>query len=285
MRVTFYGVRGSTPCPCDANARYGGNTSCVLVEVDDTSPPILLDLGTGLRRFGETIGRDEAFRGVAFLSHLHWDHLQGLPFFGPVLRPTGSLDIHGPNPGRGLSLAEAVDRGIQPPLFPVRLADFQGEIRFHELTSEPVVVGNARVTSASVLHTGPTAGYRIDAQGMSLAYIPDHQQPGADDLSVTDEVLELCDGVDLLIHDTQYDEDEFVNKADWGHCTPAYALEIARLAGVRELAMFHHDPSHDDQFMDGYVEAARRAGERHGVEVTGAVEERTIVLSPRTVRT
>ena len=131
MNVTFYGVRGSTPCPCASNTRYGGNTACVALEAAGCDP-IVLDLGTGLRFFGETQPNDGSFRGHALVTHLHWDHVQGLPFFTPVNRPGAALDIYGP-PQDGMSLEEAFGEFMRPPYFPVRVADLAGDIRFLSL--------------------------------------------------------------------------------------------------------------------------------------------------------
>src|SRR5688572_18529000 len=132
LNVTFYGVRGSTPCPCDANRRYGGNTACVALEVPGCDP-IVLDLGTGLRFWGQTQPTDGSFRGAALVTHLHWDHVQGLPFFAPVDRPGARLDIYGPKQENGLSLEEAFEEFMRPPYFPVRASDLRGTIAFHDL--------------------------------------------------------------------------------------------------------------------------------------------------------
>ena len=125
LNVTFYGVRGSTPCSCDANARYGGNTSSVVVEAPG-APPILLDLGTGLRLYGESLPRDQPLRAVALVTHLHWDHVQGLPFFGPVLRPGSHLEVYSPPPGCGMTLKQAFHQSMRPPYFPVDLSALAG---------------------------------------------------------------------------------------------------------------------------------------------------------------
>jgi phosphoribosyl 1,2-cyclic phosphodiesterase len=252
-------VRGSTPCPCEANSRYGGNTACVALEVPGEDP-IILDLGTGLRRFGETQATDGSFRGSAFVTHIHWDHVQGLPFFVPALAPGAQLDIYGPTQGDGMSLADAFDEFMRPPFFPVRVSDLPGDIRFHDVSDTTLAVGNAKVTVRSVPHVGETNGYRIDWNGVSVAYISDHQSPqlGEDEgVSIADAVLELAQGVDVLIHDAQYWPGEWRKKSDWGHCTVDYAVHVARVAGARRLALFHHDPAHDDAEVDKVLAHAR----------------------------
>jgi phosphoribosyl 1,2-cyclic phosphodiesterase len=275
--VTFYGVRGSTPCSCDSNRRYGGNTSCVVIESEHRDP-ILLDLGTGLRFYGMTLPRDGSFRGTALVSHLHWDHVQGIPFFTPMLAEGAQLDVYAPAQ-EGVSLADAVRTFIQPPYFPVEIDALPGSFEFHEVTDEVFDLDGAKVTVAQVPHCGPTVGYRIDCDGVSVAYISDHQQPGVDSTAVAPQVLELCQGVDLLIHDAQFDPDEFAARSDWGHCTVQYAVEVAARAGARRLALFHHDPSHGDERIDELLAEARGHAAVLGVEeVLAAAEGLTLSL-------
>lgn len=274
-------MRGSTPCPSEANRRYGGNTACVALEVPGEDP-IILDLGTGLRLFGETQPEDGTFRGTAFVTHIHWDHVQGLPFFVPALRPGARLDIYGPHQEDGLSLADAFDEFMRPPFFPVRTRDLPGEITFHDTSDALLAVGNAKVTVRTVPHVGITNGYRIDWDGASVAYISDHQSPLlAEDegVSIADSVLELAEGVDVLIHDAQYWPGEWRSKSMWGHCTVDYAVHVARVAGVRRLVLFHHDPAHDDAEVDKVLAHARlRAAGTCVDEVLAAYEGLTISL-------
>src|SRR5438477_3633445 len=143
LRVTFYGVRGSTPCPCEANRRYGGNTACVALETPG-SEPIVLDLGTGLRYWGDTLPKDGSFRGAALITHLHWDHVQGLPFFVPADRVGAKFDIYGPVQPDGLTLEQAFEDFMRPPYFPVRFTDLRGDIRFHDVSDADIVIGDAK---------------------------------------------------------------------------------------------------------------------------------------------
>jgi phosphoribosyl 1,2-cyclic phosphodiesterase len=277
VHVTFYGVRGSTPCPHDANRRYGGNTSCVVVE-HPGHDPIVLDLGTGLRIYGDTFPADQPFRGHALVTHVHWDHVQGLPFFVPVLRPGASFQVYGPPPEACEGLHDCFERFISPPLFPVRVADLPGQIDFHTVRDTELSVGDAKVKVRDVPHTGVTNGYRIELDGVSVVYVSDHQMPLDGGHEVTDEVLELCDGADLLIHDAQYTPEEFATKRDWGHCTVEFAVHVAAEAGVRRLALFHHDPTHDDDLLDCLLHRARLAAGRRVEEVLAASEGLTVVL-------
>ena len=275
LNVTFYGVRGSTPCPAESNRRYGGNTACVALEVAGEDP-IVLDLGTGLRFFGETQPVDGSFSGTALVTHIHWDHVQGLPFFVPVDRPGATLDIYGPAQV-GETLEHAFDQLMRPPYFPVRAADLRGTIRFHDVDDGNMAIGDAKVQVRPVPHCGPTNGYRIDRDGVSVAYVSDHQAPADGSMDVAESVLELCDGVDLLIHDAQYTPDEFREKAHWGHCSVDYAVHVAEQAGARRLALFHHDPSHADEQVDAMLCRARSVANRGCLdEVLAASEGLTI---------
>ena len=269
LNVRFFGVRGSTPCSCESNQRYGGNTACVVVR-GDTGDPIVLDLGTGLRFWGLE-PQPEPFRATALVTHLHWDHVQGLPFFTPMHREGASMRIIGPRQ-HDRTLRDAFDEFLRPPYFPVSLDQLAGSFEFAEVGSDRFPIGEATVTSAWVPHVGPTVGYRIELGGRSIAYISDHQQPGCASTRVDDEVLRLCEGVDVLIHDAQYTEAEFLAKYDWGHCTVDYAVEVAAQARVGQLVLFHHDPSHDDTMVDAVTaQAAHLAGGR-SVPVIAAYE-------------
>jgi phosphoribosyl 1,2-cyclic phosphodiesterase len=278
VNVTFFGVRGSTPCPSPATARYGGNTACVVVDRPGDDP-ILFDLGTGLRSFGDGWPEADSFRGRAFVSHLHWDHVQGLPFFRPVLRSGGELHVYGPPAERGITLGDSFAGFMRPPYFPVTVEQLLGEICFHDLPpGDAATVGDAVVTAFDVPHVGVTNGYRLDWDGTSVAYVSDHQQPADGSFDIADTVVEQCRGVDLLIHDAQYTTDEFAQKCDWGHCTVEYAVAVAKAADVRRLALFHHDPMHDDAWLDCLLVAARHlAGD--ALEVVSAYEGLTIALS------
>ncbi|MBW8826075.1 MAG: MBL fold metallo-hydrolase [Acidobacteria bacterium] len=273
-------MRGSTPCACDDNRRYGGNTSCVSLEAAGEDP-IVLDLGTGLRFWGQTLTGDGPFRGTALVSHIHWDHIQGLPFFAPIIREGAHLDVYGPTQASG-TLAEAVDSFLCPPYFPVTVRELKGHIEFHDVNDGDLAIGNAKVRVRQVPHIGPTNGYRVDWEGASVAYVSDHQSPGAhaavESDHIDEAVLDLCDGADVLIHDAQYWADEWQNKAHWGHCSVDYAVRVALASGVKRLVLFHHDPSHGDAEVDKILRHARtRAGSRLD-EVIAASEGLTIAL-------
>jgi phosphoribosyl 1,2-cyclic phosphodiesterase len=307
--VTFYGVRGSCPCSDPALKRYGGSTASVTVDAGDGSPPVLLDLGTGCRRLGESL-LQRFFPGEsisagapprdtdgatpapaasehagarlalsAFVTHLHFDHVQGLPFFGPALRADVHLDIYGPS--QEARFSEAFSAFVQPPYFPVEMNDLPAEMALFEVSDRSVVqAGSATVLAREVPHVGRTLGYRVEVGGVSVAYLGDHQAPYCDGKvlpEVSEASLELCSGADLLIHDAQYTDAEFAVKSHWGHSTMAYAIEVARQAGVRRLALFHHDPTHGDDMLDRLGrEAVELAGDTF--EVVMAAEDMQIQL-------
>jgi phosphoribosyl 1,2-cyclic phosphodiesterase len=255
--------------------RYGGNTACVVLEVPGEDP-IICDMGTGLRPYGLTQPMDGTFRGTALVSHLHWDHVQGLPFFPPVLVEGARFDVHAPVQEDGRSVRETFDAFMQPPYFPIRVADLPSDIRMQECPEGDMKVGSALVTTRLIPHIGATNGYRVNWGGATIAYLPDHQQPTDGRHAVTDAVLELADGADLLIHDAQYTQVEFTKKAHWGHCTYEYALFVAKEAGAKRLALFHHDPARNDDALDAVLECARPFGETMGIEVLAAAEGLTV---------
>jgi phosphoribosyl 1,2-cyclic phosphodiesterase len=274
--VSFFGVRGSTPCPCDANRRYGGNTSCVALE-SRGHDPIVLDLGTGLRFWGETMDASEPFVGSALVTHIHWDHVQGLPFFAPVLQPGARFDVYGPPQDAPGGLAEAFGEFMRPPFFPVTTQELLGDIQFHDVWDADLELDGAKVKVRPVPHVGLTNGYRVEMGGASVAYLSDHQMPLDGSHVISDSALELCDGVDLLIHDAQYTVDEFPAKANWGHCTVDYAVHVAAESGARRLALFHHDPTHHDVAVDELQAHARKLAKGTGIDEVLAAHEGLVV--------
>ena len=281
MRLTFHGVRGSCPCPCEENRRYGGNTACVVLDNPgaaglDDDEPIVFDLGTGLRLWADRLTASGAldggrrFAGTALVTHIHWDHVQGLPFFPPVHVAGARLDVYGPHQEEG-TLSGVIDGLMRPPYFPVMVSDLAGDIRFHDVTDESFAIGHNKVTVRPVPHVGPTVGYRVDTETGSVAYVSDHQAP-ADLATVAPSVLDLCHGVDVLIHDAQYTLEEFRLKETWGHCTMDYALLVAQRAGAKRLVLFHHDPAHSDDVLDLVAVEMAAKGRAVGVEVIVASE-------------
>jgi phosphoribosyl 1,2-cyclic phosphodiesterase len=238
--------------------------------------PIVFDLGTGLRAFGDTQPLDGTFSGTALVTHIHWDHVQGLPFFPPADRVGAKFDIYGPQQDEG-TLADLFNGFMRPPYFPVMFSELRGDIRFHEVLKDDLVVGSAKIAVRPVPHCGPTVGFRVQWDGAVVTYISDHQAPlGLD--TIADSVMELAEGADVLIHDAQYTREEFVQKAHWGHCTIDYAVRVAQEARVRKLVLFHHDPAHGDDQLDELLVEAKGYAANSGVEVIAAYEGLTLAL-------
>jgi phosphoribosyl 1,2-cyclic phosphodiesterase len=280
VKLTLLGTRGSFPHIGPDMVAYGGNTSCVEV-VGDDGTVIILDAGTGIRRAWSAVDADLRRMDI-LLSHFHMDHVQGLGFFAPLFRPDMEVHIWGP-PSTTLSLHRRLGRYLSPPLFPVTIRDFQCKLVLHDAPRGKFRIRSFKLYSDLVCHPGPTMGYRLTADGFSIAYLPDHEVPlGAPcfpDEPAWTSGLQLASGVDVLLHDSQYNDAEYAERIGWGHSTPAHAVAFARVAGAKKLVAFHHDPNHDDRRLDQMIgEAALEAGP---VEVVGGKEGD--VLDLRTV--
>jgi ribonuclease BN (tRNA processing enzyme) len=277
MRVDLCGVRGSMPAAGTAFARVGGNTSCLALTLDGARhPSLLLDGGTGLRNVSRLLG-EAPFRGSLVLTHLHWDHTQGLPFFTAGDRDDAVVDVHVP---AGADPAHTLDQLMSPPFFPITPAGLRGEWRFSALEEGVLDVGGFAVVARRVPHPGGhTFGLRVGDGRSSLAYVPDHGPlalgPGPDGWGpYHDGVLALAEGADLLVHDAQLLPADLPAKAHHGHSTVGYAVELGRRAGVRRLLLFHHDPWRTDDEIDANV----RCHSTGVLDVAAAVEGDTLVL-------
>jgi phosphoribosyl 1,2-cyclic phosphodiesterase len=245
--------------------RYGGNTSCVEIR-GDNGEAIVLDAGTGMRPLGVQMSQDGVKLIHVFLTHLHMDHLQGLGFFRPLFAPDTEVHVWGP-PSPVQPLAERIATYMSPPLFPVRVGDIPCKLTFHDAPVEPVAVGGLTVRASLVTHQGPTVGYRVEENGMSVVYLPDHE-PGVAglDLSLqpTDWISghELAHRADVLLHDAQYGDDEYPRHAGWGHSAIGHVVAFAQKAEVARLVLFHHDPYHtDDELLSLNDDACRLWGD------------------------
>ena len=265
MRVTFWGTRGSIATPGPETDHYGGNTSCVAV-MGAEGTALVLDAGTGIRRLGTSFPRSVR-RIDLLLTHLHMDHIQGLGFFAPLFNPEMEVHIWGPA-STTLSLEVRLSRYLSPPLFPVLLRELPCKLTLHEVPCADYQIGEFAVSCALVCHPGPTVGYRISSQHAALAYLPDHEPS----MGLADELFPLApdwtsgyalaNGVDLLIHDGQYTDDEYTKHIGWGHSSLGQAIKFASLAKVKRLVLFHHDPTHDDSALDELVDGFNASAKR-----------------------
>ncbi len=266
MRIKIWGARGSIPTPGPDTMRYGGNTSCVQVTLSDGTT-VVLDAGTGIRTMGLAKPTLEHPMTI-LLTHLHLDHIQGLMFFAPCYTPQSEIVICGPAAVEG-SLLDRIARYISAPLSPVEVRELPCHVSFRELQTSSWRIGPATVHAHAVSHRGPTLGYRIEDVGATLVYIPDHEPAlGAPIDLLEDEWisgLALARDADLLIHDAQYTDEEYPNHLGWGHSSMSDALAFARRAAARQVLLFHHEPLHDDDMLDGLaVEARERWGTAGG---------------------
>lgn len=246
MRLTFLGVRGSTPAPGQDFVRYGGHTSCVAVAPDATSAPVLaLDAGTGIRSLTALLdGR--AFDGSILLSHLHWDHVQGIPFFAAGDRDDSRVDLYIPGES-GRSGFNLLSQMMSPPAFPITPEGLKGAWTFTAIDSGRLTVEGFEITAFDVAHKGGRSfGYRVDAGGTSVAYVPDHA-PAA---GVSDEAMAAMEGVDVLIEDAQFLAHERPRAVDYGHATIDEALTLAEQVSAKSLVLFHHGPHRTDDALD-----------------------------------
>jgi CheY-like chemotaxis protein len=289
MLIRFWGTRGSLAKPGPTTLRYGGNTACVEVRTQDGTL-IVLDCGTGAHGLGLALAADgHPVRGHLMITHTHWDHIQGFPFFAPLFSAANEWDIYAPG-GLGRELERTLAGQMEYTYFPVRLDQLGATIRYHDLVEGAFEAGGLRVVTKYLNHPALALGYRIEAGAVSIVYSADHE-PHATQLvhdAQTDRSregaplvhqedrrhVEFLSNADLVVHDAQYALEEYPHKIGWGHTPAEYAVDYAVAAGARRLALYHHDPLRDDDAVDRLVEVCRRrAADRGGaVEIFAAAE-------------
>jgi phosphoribosyl 1,2-cyclic phosphodiesterase len=278
-RIKIWGCRGSVPTPGPDTVEYGGNTSCVEVTLTDGTA-IVLDAGTGIRG----LGRELAARGTRqiqlFLTHLHFDHLEGLRFFAPLWDERVSLEVWGPR-SPVLSLRDRIQRAFSPPLFPLDFRDVPARVTFHDLPREPWRSDGLSLTWELVLHTGTTVGFRLETGGASVAYLPDHE-PALAGIEGRDAAWisggALARGADVVLHDAQYFEEEYGAKVGWGHSSVAHAVGFCRAVDAGRLVLFHHEPGHSDRELERLEDRARELAGRNGAPPVLAREGMVVEL-------
>lgn len=271
MRLRFWGTRGSIATPGSATNRFGGNTSCVEVQTN-AGAHLIFDCGTGARLLGTRWleGGQKAVSANIFLSHTHWDHIQGFPFFAPLFVPGNRFMVCGPQ-GCHKSLPDVLSGQMEYTYFPVELGQLGAKIEYQDLVEGPNDVGGVKVSAQFLNHPATTLGYKVEADGVSLLYLCDHEpfweplwrtdaEPGG-----MDSILHggdrrhaaFMENADVVIHDAQYTPEEYPAKRNWGHSTYSYVTKIAAAAGVKRLFLTHHDPTHDDDFLCNVEELSR----------------------------
>ena len=274
MRIRFWGTRGSIPTPGQRTVRYGGNTACVEVRAENNAL-LVLDAGTGLRELGVQLAQNGSgpVDMDLFISHLHWDHIQGIPFFRPAYDPRTAMRVHAPQHQRPLK--DLLGLGMDDPFFPVDLDAVPAKIEIDELTDHVErQTGPFRVRSARLFHPAPAFAYRVEADGRSLVYATDTEDPFS---GHENPVVALAKDADVLIHDAQYVIGDF--KKGWGHSTAEAAVDVAQRAGAKKLILYHHDPDRTDDALDKIgVDTRRLAKQKGAIEVMVAYEGMEIAL-------
>ncbi|HUI29577.1 MAG TPA: MBL fold metallo-hydrolase [Candidatus Acidoferrales bacterium] len=283
MRIKFWGVRGSIPTPGESTVRYGGNTACTELHLDAEDSAhrngnlIILDAGTGIRNLGNQLMKDgKNINAHILITHPHWDHIQGFPFFRPAFVPGNKLTIVGPE-AKGVKLAELIAEQMNKIYFPVNLSELEAEIDFIPMKEDTINVQGAKVQSFFVNHPGFTIGYRISYNNKSLAYVSDNEPFSEETAHLftngeaevlklfreyhgdpNDRVRDFIKGVDVLIHDTTYTPEQYGDHIGWGHSHYLHTLRLAFEAGVKTLFLFHYDPSLTDKDVDDMVARSNR---------------------------
>jgi phosphoribosyl 1,2-cyclic phosphodiesterase len=282
VRVKLWGVRGSIPVPGSAAAGFGGNTSCVQVSTDDGAE-LVLDAGSGIRELGVTLA-GRCRRMDILLTHLHLDHIRGLMFFAPLFDRDAEVTVWGP-PAAGRGLRERLARYISNPLSPIDIRELPAKVSFRDAIPARWRIGGVEVKASLVAHRGPTLGYRLEADGASVCYLPDHEPGLGQDLATSSVAWisghRLARDASLLIHDCQYTDAEYRAHRGWGHSSVSDALSFARRTQPRRVQLFHHDPAHDDAQLEAIGRDAVRRWEQLGGEglIEMARERRVVTLA------
>lgn len=277
MRVKILGTRGSVPTTNPQTFQFGGNTACI--EICQGNQLLIMDAGTGILNISpEQIA--ERSRFDILLTHLHFDHIQGLGFFKPMFNPSSEVHIYGPASNLR-DLQYRLNRYLSPPLFPLHFRDLPCRVQLHEISHSSLEINGFHIESNYISHPGPTIGFRVSNGHEVFTYLPDHEPfIGGLRKDIGREWISgigLAENADLLIHDSQYTTEEYVNKVGWGHSTMDDAIRFASMAGVKKLLLFHHDPYHTDTLLRD-IYSKIKLNDLHGLEVDLAREGEVIGL-------
>ena len=285
MRIQFWGTRGSIAKPGPSTARYGGNTACVEIR-SARGTLVIIDCGTGGHALGQKLmsAGAEGVRGHILISHTHWDHIQGIPFFAPLFVPGNDWNIYGPK-GPGQSLRDTLTGQMQYTYFPITLDQCAARIRYHDLVEGAFEIEDIKVYAQYLNHPALTLGYRLEADGIAVVYCSDHEPysrelaTGAGEITGQDlRHAEFIDRADLLIHDAQYTAEEYETKVGWGHSSFEYVMRLGQFAGVKRVALTHHDPLRDDDALDRLLTRVRAQVRKTGssLDIFAAVEGQVV---------
>jgi len=254
FKAKFWGVRGSIACASPDHMRYGGNTSCIEVEVGDHT--IVFDAGTGIRNLSDVIYERDIDEIYLLLTHTHWDHINGFPFFRPAYDPNKTVHIKAGHLLDDGGVENILSMQMHNPMFPVPLAAMQANLIFEDFEAGQSfsLFGDVEIKTAALNHPNGATGYRIEHGGKSLCYVTDTEHiPG----ELDQNILNLIKDADVVIYDSTYTEEEFPDKVGWGHSTWNQGVKLCQAAGAKQLAIFHHDPEHTDTFMDKLAAEAK----------------------------
>ena len=277
MEVTFWGTRGTVPVPGPETVRYGGNTTCVSIRTN-AGQLLILDAGTGIRNLGKSLAvRHNTESATLFLSHSHWDHIQGFPLFAPAYDERFSLTILG-CPSHRTRLQEILARQQDTSVFPIPLDALHANIEIGDYCMGWADLDRVRICSVPLIHPGGSCGFRIEEDNRTVVFMTDNELPerGPD----WERFVGYCHGADLLIHDAQYTDNELAAHRGWGHSSMSQAVELAVEAGVKRLALFHHDPDRTEDALDELVAASNEAlaSKGSGLRVFAASEGETVTV-------
>lgn len=271
VKITIWGCRGSLPTPGPTTVRYGGNTTCVELRLEDGTV-IILDAGSGMKRLGQALARRLDTREVyLYLTHTHWDHLMGFPFFVPGYATDFVVHVRGGPLAKGL-LKESLEHQMRPPYFPVAFRQLRAQFDFTVGEPQARSIGSCKVEPIRLNHPNGGYGFKFTESGRSFVFLPDNELEFAHVQGMDrNRYVEFCNGAALLLHDSQYTEDEYRQRRGWGHTNIAGSVGLARDAEVERLVLFHHDPEHSDEQMDELLALARREA-TGGPECSAAME-------------
>jgi len=267
MNLRFWGVRGSIPTPEPDRLRYGGNTTCLEIASPGKTDAVIIDCGTGIRAFGEELLRREVSRIHILLTHFHWDHLQGLPSFAPLFQPGVEITFYTNRPAD--EARRLLEIQMAYPFFPVPFAEVGSSTGFRHIEcGQAFQTGSITVEAFMLNHPQSAVGFRAEADGQVLVHASDHEW-GSEEIDAG--LIQAAKKADVLVMDAQYTPEEYAGKVGWGHSSYAHAAEAARGAGVRRLLLFHHDPDHDDDFLDSMLADAMKLFPGTGMATEGEV--------------